>query len=139
MDKTYTYDPAKIKDCGRDKMRFELGDTMVEGGAETTALTDEEITAILETYPRKWKRAKLALVESICRRFSYEVDTKVGPLSLSLQGRAEMWKQMYDDLRKSVGNSASVSVGVNPAAVGGNAYFSAGMMDNPSGKGAGRP
>ena len=46
-------------------MRFELGDTMVEGGADTSALADAEITAALEMYPEKWKRAKLALLESI--------------------------------------------------------------------------
>lgn len=79
-EKNYTYDPARIGEKGKDRMRFELGDTMVEGGAETTALTDEEITAVLGIYPTRWKKAKLALVESVCRRFSYEVDTRVGPL-----------------------------------------------------------
>ena len=61
-EKNYTYDPAKISENGKDRMRFELGDTMVDGGSETTALTDEEITAILGMYPNRWKRAKLALV-----------------------------------------------------------------------------
>lgn len=28
--------PEKIRECGKDRMRFELGDTMVEGGAETS-------------------------------------------------------------------------------------------------------
>lgn len=39
----YTYEPGNITEFGKDRMRFELGDTMVEGLADTTALTDEEI------------------------------------------------------------------------------------------------
>ena len=44
---TYTYDPEKITEPGKDRMRFELGDTMVEGLSDTTALTDEEIQAAI--------------------------------------------------------------------------------------------
>ena len=61
---TYTYDASKIAEHGLDQMRFELGDTMVEGGTETCALSDQEYKAVIEAYPR-WKRAKLACVESI--------------------------------------------------------------------------
>lgn len=129
-EKNYTYDPAKISENGKDRMRFELGDIMVEGGAETTALTDEEITAILGIYPKRWKRAKLALVESLCRRFSYEVDTDVGPLSLGLQGRVEAWREMYKELKAEIGGYAVPRA--NPAAIGGSPYFYAGMMDNPA-------
>ena len=43
----YNYDPAAVAEYGKDRMRFELGDTMVEGGPDTTALTDEEIDAAL--------------------------------------------------------------------------------------------
>ena len=64
----YTYEPGSIIEAGKDRMRFELGDTMVEGGSDTCALTDEEISAVLSKFPGKWKRAKLALLESICRR-----------------------------------------------------------------------
>ena len=60
---TYTYDPGSLKEFGKDRMRFELGDTMVEGLSDTTALTDEEIQASIEAYPRSWKRAKLMLLE----------------------------------------------------------------------------
>lgn len=129
-EKTYTYDPAKISEKDKDRMRFELGDTMVEGGAETAALTDEEIAAVLGIYPNRWKRAKLALVESLCRRFSYEVDTSVGPLSLGLQGRVEVWREMYKELKAEVGGYAVPRA--NPAAIGGSAYFYTGMMDNPA-------
>ena len=129
-EKNYTYDPARIGEKGKDQMRFELGDTMVEGGPETTALADEEITAVLEVYPTRWKRAKLALVESVCRRFAYEVDTKVGPLSLGLQARVEAWRGMYKELKAELGGYAVPRA--NPASIGGGAYFYTGMMDNPA-------
>ena len=51
----YNYDPAAVAEYGKDRMRFELGDTMVEGGPDTTALTDEEIEAALSAYPKSWK------------------------------------------------------------------------------------
>ena len=127
----YTYDPAKISEGGKDKMRFELGDTMVEGRSDTSALTDEEIEAALSMYPERWKRAKLALLESICRRFAYEVDTKEGPLSFSLSDRAKLWRDDYAKLKQEVElESATV-----PAFPGSGAkkppYFYAGMMENP--------
>ena len=34
---TYSYDPARIRERGKDQMRFELGDTVTEGGADTCA------------------------------------------------------------------------------------------------------
>ena len=104
MERKYTYEPEKISENGKDRMRFELGDTMVEGGADTSALADAEITAALEMYPGKWKRAKLALLESICRRFSYEPDTKTGPLSFSFGERAKQWREDYEKLKKEVAN-----------------------------------
>ncbi len=99
---TYAYDPAEVSNYGKDRMRFELGDTMVEGGADTSALTDEEIEAALAAYPKSWKRAKLFLLESLYRRFSYEVTTRTGPLTLELQERAKQWKKDYDDLKKEI-------------------------------------
>ena len=48
MERKYTYEPEKISENGKDRMRFELGDTMVEGGADTSALADAEITAAME-------------------------------------------------------------------------------------------
>lgn len=124
---TYTYDPTKIKENGKDRMRFELGDTMVEGAAETCALSDEEYQATIELYPR-WRKAKLSLLSSIMHRFSYEVDTKVGPLSLSLRQRAEAWKAMYDELKAEDARMAVPSA--NPAAVTDEHYFYEGMHDN---------
>lgn len=101
-DRLYTYEPGNIKEFGKDRMRFELGDTMVEGGSDTAALTDREIQTAIEAYPASWKRAKLMLLESLCRRFAYEVDTRTGPLTLSMGDRAERWRKDYDVLKKEV-------------------------------------
>lgn len=98
----YSYDPANVTGYGKDRMRFELGDTMVDGASDTTALTDTEIEAAIEAFPKSWKRAKLFLLESLYRRFSYEVDTRTGPLTLSLSDRAKRWKEDYDRLRKEL-------------------------------------
>ncbi len=126
--KTYTFDPSKIQENGKDRMRFELGDTMVEGEGETCALSDEEYTAIIAMYPNKWRKAKLALLSSIMYGFMYEVDTKVGPLSLSLRQRAEAWKAMYDELKAEDAMMAVPSA--HPQAISPQHYFYEGMHDN---------
>ena len=128
---SYTYEPEKIKEAGKDRMRFELGDTMVEGGAETSALTDEEIDAALEMFPGKWKQSKLALLESICRRFAYEPDTKEGPLTFSFAGRAKLWRDDYEALKKEV-DAEGVSIPQSFIGSGGNKppYFYTGMHHN---------
>lgn len=127
---TYSYDPTKAGLRGKDQMRFELGDTVVEGEGQAAALSDEEYEAVLAAYPGRWKRAKLALVESLMRRFSYEVDEKVGPLSLSLRQRYESWQAMYDQLKKEVTNMTVPSA--NPAAINGGHYFREGIHNNPN-------
>lgn len=99
MARTYEYDPSQIGEGGKDQMRFELGDTMVEGGPETSALCDEEYVAILAKHPTRWKRAKLACLESIFRRFAYEPDTKTGPLSFAFGARAKLWRDDYYRLK----------------------------------------
>lgn len=128
MQGTYTYNPGNIKEFGKDRMRFELGDTMVEGGSDTTALTDQEIQSAIEAYPASWKRAKLFLLESLCRRFAYEVDTKTGPLWLYMQERAKLWRTDYEQLKKEVSAESSIprlnGVHNKPP------YFYAGMHQN---------
>lgn len=126
---TYTYEPEKIKENGKDRMRFELGDTMVQGREATCALADDEIEAALETYPKHWKHAKLMLLESIYRRFSYEVDTKTGPLSLSLSERAKLWKEAYEKLKAEVALE-SCSVPVPKGGPRTRPYFYPGMQQN---------
>lgn len=127
---SYSYDPSKVGEYGKDRMRFELGDTMVEGMEQTAALTDDEYEAILKAYPTRWKKAKLLLMESIMRRFSFETDEKVGPLSLSLRERYEDWKAMYDQLKAEVANCSVPSA--NRKAISGNHYFTEGLHDNPN-------
>lgn len=130
---TYTYDLEKLKELGKDRMRFELGDVMIEGGSDTTALTDQEIQAAIDTYPSSWKKAKLMLLESLCRRFAYEVDTKTGPLWLYMQERAKLWRGDYEKLKKEVSvGSCSVPKLQN----GGHpklSYFYVGMHQNERG------
>jgi len=143
-DATYTYLPAKAGVYGKDRMRFELGDVMVEGGAETCALCDEEYAAIIPakiSTLRKWKKAKLKCLESIMRRFAYEPDTKVGPLDLKLGDRAELWKKMYDDLLDELSTTAAsgdaiLSLAVNPATGDiTRPYFYNGMMSHEEAEG----
>lgn len=126
----YTYEPGNVKELGKDRMRFELGDTMVEGGPDTTALTDEEIQAAIETYPKSWNRAKLMLLESLCRRFAYEVDTKTGPLSLSLQDRAELWRKDYENLKKEISAESCNVPKFSNGVYNKPPYFYAGMQEN---------
>ncbi|MCI9610940.1 MAG: hypothetical protein HFH33_02725 [Eubacterium sp.] len=126
----YTYNLEKLGEPGKDRMRFELGDTMVEGLSDTTALTDEEIQAAIQAHPKSWKRAKLMLLESICRRFAYEVDTKTGPMWLYMQERAKAWREDYEKLKKEVSvESCSIPQsgnGERPKPP----YFYAGMQRN---------
>ncbi len=129
MSKTYTYDPTHIADNGKDRMRFELGDTMVEGGDETCALTDEEYAAVMGMYPTKWKKAKLELLKSILHRFAYEVNTTVGPLSLQLHGRFDAWKALHDELAAQVGAMGTPSL--PPQISNTPAYFHTRMQENP--------
>lgn len=100
----YTYNPGKIGEYGIDRMRFELGDTMVEGGKDTAALCDEEYNAVISAN-KNWNRAKLLCLESIFRRLAYEADTTSGPVTFALGQRAQLWKEMYAQLKKEVGSS----------------------------------
>ena len=128
--KAYNYDPTKIKDNGIDRMRFELGDTMVEGESMTAALTDAEIQAALDCYPKRWKRAKLMCLESICRRFAYEPDTKTGPLEYDLRARAKLWRKDYEDLKKEIGDTETALPSFCADGFGKPPYFHTGMMEN---------
>lgn len=132
MAATYTYDPSKIVELSKDRMRFELGDTMVEGGAETSALADEEINAAIEMHPKKWKKAKLALLESICRRFAFEPDIKEGPLSFSFGERAKLWREDYERLKEEVSKRSIVPHLCEEHSK--QPYFYTGMMQNREAK-----
>lgn len=127
---SYTYDPTQVKSRGKDRMRFELGDVMVDGGPDTAALTDAEIEAALEVYPDAWKRAKLFLLESLCRRFAYETDTKTGPLSFNFLERAKLWRKDYEALKAEV-ESGSVLPDSELDDYRKPPYFFTGMQENP--------
>lgn len=126
----YTYNPANVKEPGKDRMRFELGDVMVDGLSDTTALTDEEIQAAIDTYPKSWKRAKLMLLESLCRRFAYEVDIKTGPLSLAMHDRADLWRKDYEALKKEVSAESCSVPNFGNGARNKSPYFYTGMQQN---------
>lgn len=127
----YTYKAENAVELGRDRMRFELGDVMVEGGSETCALTDEEYDSVLSRFPAKsqWKRAKLEIIKSVLFKFSYEVDTRVGPLDLKLSERYNRWKKMFDDLQKEL--AASGAPWASPQMTKGLHHFEIGMHDHP--------
>ena len=136
MARSYNYDPGKIQDNGKDRMRFELGDTMVEGGSDTCALCDEEYEAMIAMYSR-WKRAKLHCLESIFRRFQYEPDTDTGPLELKLGDRAKKWKDDYDKLKKELDEEVNTGIpdyGVDDKGNKKPPYFHTGMQENLAAK-----
>ena len=95
---TYSYNPARIGEDGLDKMRFELGDCLVVEPEKTCYLSDEEILAVLES-SKTWRRAKFRLVESLLRRFSYEVDTKIQNAEWSMSDRVDEWRRLYNQLK----------------------------------------
>lgn len=132
MEATFTYEPALIGQPGKDKMRFELGDFMVDEPNERY-LSDEEITAVIEAHPKSWKRAKLALVESLLHRFAYEVDTKSGPVSWSLSQRYKAWKALRDELKAEVEGEENMPPLPFPPSKMRPPYFYEGMHDNRRG------
>ena len=128
MSATYSYNPERLKEKGKDLMRFELGDTMIEGREKTCALADEEYEATLSMH-KKWKRAKLACLESIFRRFSYEPDTSTGPLSFKFGDRAKLWQEEYEKLKKELSASSLSATAISAqSSCGKPPYFYTGMM-----------
>lgn len=97
----YTYDPTAITVLGKDKMRFELGDTVLDGGPMTSPLCDEEYEAIIGS-TKSWKKAKLELLKAIVMKLSYEVNTSMDGLSYSLSDRSNRWREMYKELKKEL-------------------------------------
>ncbi len=132
---TYTYDPVQIsKEKTISRARFELGDTMVDGGAESCMLSDEEIKAIIES-TESWKMTLFKLADAVCLRLSYETDWKDDGTSFSLNQRAERWMKLRDRLKAdadaevTIPVSGAASDSINNPRDGGH-YFYAGMMEN---------
>ena len=65
---TYTYCAENITENGVDKMRFELGDTMTESGADTCLLCDEEYAAVL-AQSNTWQKAKISCLKAIVMNY----------------------------------------------------------------------
>ena len=123
---TYSYDPAKCQDGGVDQMRFELGDTVIDMDAATSALCDEEYKAILDKHGKNWRKAKFLCLDAICKKLAYEVNTSVGGLSYSLAERYPRFKAMRDDLKKELAAIGGAPRAGNPASLspnGGTPYF----------------
>jgi len=130
---TYSYDPTMIKGRGKDQMRFELGDTMTEGGGDTCALCDEEYDAYLmglKEGKKAWMFAKLGILEAICLKMQYMVDMKIDVLSYSFGERAKRWLDMRDRLKKEVLALASVPT-MAPSLTDTPPYFHKEMKSNP--------
>jgi len=80
-------------------------------------------------FPKRWKRAKLACLESICMRFAYEPDTRTDQLSFDFNARAKLWREDYEQLKDEVTDAVFIPT------FGGRhkkpPYFYDGMHDNP--------
>lgn len=128
----YTYDPLKINDLGKNQMRFEIGDTVVCGGADTCVLSDEEYEGALsgiENNALAWKKAKLYLLGAILHKFSYQADTKIDVLQYNFGERAQRWKRLYDDLKKEVSSTQSAPK-MGADIINKPPYFYTGMGEN---------
>lgn len=100
MAGTYTYDPSKIGENGKDKMRFELGDTLVDGAEITSPLCDEEYYAILKS-AGSWRKAKVELLRAIAMKLSFQADsTSIDGLSYSFSSRAQRWLDLLEKEEK---------------------------------------
>lgn len=130
MAKTYSYNPANIADNGVDRMRFELGDTSVDGGEETCALCDEEYQAIIDSSDKGFEYAKYKCLKAIVMKLSYEVDFSADGMSVSLSQRFPRWKEMFDkeDQKYKYVNVAPSFLGGN--SISGKHEFYTGMNDN---------
>lgn len=137
MDPTYTYDPSKMQDGGKDQMRFELQDIAVGLAQQTCVLSDQEYDALLAKVKAEgggWKIAKYRCLCAIVMRMAYEVDFSADGVSMSLSQRYERWKALK---REMEGEMQRITA--NPLALGKNApdgghYFYSGMNDNPRAK-----
>lgn len=97
----YSYDPSLINDRALNQMRFELGDVFTLEPEKSAYLSDEEICAAIDG-SRSWRRAKLRLVETLLRRFSYEVDTKIKEADWKLSQRVDEWEKLFNRLKAEV-------------------------------------
>lgn len=126
----YSYNPELISENGKDKMRFELGDTTFAPGELTSALTDEEYISVIQSN-KSWRKAKIACLRAILMKFAHQVNTSVDGVSYSFAERVKFWKELYDEEKKKSANSAVPSVKLdNQSDVHGGHYFHEDMHKN---------
>lgn len=131
MAKTYSYEPMNMTETGLDRMRFELGDTLTEGGGDTCALCDEEYQYVLSKN-ENWNQAKLECLHVMMMKFAYDVDYSVDKLHLSLSQRYPRWKQLYEELKKNAAVIPFSAIqGEGKELAKDNHYFTLGMLKNP--------
>lgn len=129
---TYSYNPLNLAKEGVDKMRFELGDTVVDAEGLSSPLCDEEYAAMLGQH-KDWRRAKIACLRAIVMKLAYEVDTSVDGLSYSLHQRFDRWKAMLDEEEKKLAAVSGVPI-VNDGALpphSSTPYFYGDLHANP--------
>ena len=127
---TYSYDPENIADNTMDRMRFELGDTQVEGGSDTCAMCDEEYETLIDG-SKSWRSAKISCLKAIVARFAMMVDFHAGGMSIEFSKRYDRYKAKLDELEKQ-----NQFISANPQSIGegcadGGHYFRLGMLNNP--------
>lgn len=133
MPAHYTYEPSKCQAGGIDQMRFELGDTVVDMDAATSALCDEEYDAIIKAHGKNWRKAKFLCLDAICKKLAFEVNTSVGGLSYSLAERYPRFQAMRDEVKKELAAIGSAPRAGNPGSLsphGGTPYFYNDMQAN---------
>ena len=135
MNATYSYTPSEIRDGSLNQMRFELGDTAVDGERRTCALCDEEYLAIIEAEDT-WSKAKLECLKAIVMKLSYEVDYSADRVSLSLSQMYPRWREMLDKMQAS--QLTPMASGMGRSGSDGGHYFYLGMHDNTGSYGDGR-
>ena len=128
---TFSYDPTKITDGGKDQMRFELGDTVVDLAGISAALCDEEYTAILGKYGDNWRMARFQCLKAIVMKLSHEVDTTVDRLSYNLDQRYKHWKKLLDEEKAAISAADAFASFGNPSDPGKPPYFYGDMQSNP--------
>lgn len=130
MSRTYSYDPSKLQENGKDRMRMELGDTTFAPGELTAALCDEEYIAILSQH-KNWRKAKLACLRAILMRFAHQVNMSVDGLSYSFAERVKFWKELYNEAKREACTGVPTA---DPLAlygrIGGEPYFYNDMHKN---------
>lgn len=133
---TYTYDPTQIRTASVSRVRFELGDVLVDGGAESCFLSDEEIQSIIDdTEITRWKRKLYVLAEAVCMKLSYETNWRNDGTSFDLSQRADRWIKLRDRFKQEADTEASLptSGAVNDSiqSSDGGHYFHRGMQKSP--------